>query len=225
MKNKGSKYGPICPEANASKIFDAANCPEVSVFIKGTDAAMTTFEVSVNATGSESVDEIFLLIELSSTPKSFMSTDTAVSVIPTNASDVFGVHVASGAAVGDPAKKFEVFGLVDTKFTAICFETATCSKCSGSCDNFLNGKSASLKLETFLEPTNKYRAEAVVEHACGRAQELQTAGGLKETVQYTCGWDGKWTPHPGLPPPTCVCKGENYSRADGHLFLIFYCTS
>ena len=51
------------------------------------------------------------------------------------------------------------------------------------------------------------RAGASVKHECGVAMRLEVVGErVDESISYTCGWNGTWTPDPGSPPPICKCE-------------------
>jgi hypothetical protein len=64
----GSRYGPICAELSEQRTV-ATECPEVKVKITDTKG-LTQFTLIVTA-GDVPIDELFLQVELSSTPSSF----------------------------------------------------------------------------------------------------------------------------------------------------------
>jgi hypothetical protein len=141
-----------------------------------------------------------------------------VSIITTNASNIFGVHVNASLALAS-SKQFDLYALFDhSKFTSICLEELKCAKCSGDgCNNFLSSHTETLKVASFLKTDNVYRFEAEIGHSCGIAQELNTSSGVKSMTSYKCHWNGTWLPDPGFPLPECACKKNYFPAAITHI--------
>lgn len=127
-----------------------------------------------------------------------------MSVVPSNSSTIFGVHIAAHAATSDN-KTFDLFALFPIKYTAICIESVKCKKCIDACGSFVTDKLNEQKTDTFLSSSNEYRYEAVIEHSCGLAQQLKVAGVISPTVTYQCQWNGSWVTD-ATEAPECVCE-------------------
>ncbi len=154
-------------------------------------AGFVTHTLNVTDAAAE---QFFFTVELSSPPRLFAVTNENLTVVKTNNSNVFGVHINHYS--GGSSVLYELYSLFTAAdYGSLCFEAINCTKCDACAADFRSAEEHRLAAETFHTADGRYRYGSVAEHACEFGKEFNLSdGSLTAKLSYQCHWNGSWLP-------------------------------